>query len=196
MKKPENNQKKIIFIHGGLNTASTDANSESKSWWGNVISIVRTPLGVIVLLILVIDGIISAIAFASNKISLNLPFYILILLIVMIFIIMFIKPELLYDPMYRSEHTVVIKCLGDDTPKEWDKNRCTVEIQNQDNINQLRSITPIIVAGPGGWFFRLKGSDVRPRDTIQLKLMEKQGIKWESTPQDPDIIYGEVAKKF
>jgi len=172
--------------------ASNNSNPESKSWWGNVISIIHTPLGVIVLLILVTDGIVSAIALNSNDISLNLPYYILILLILMIFIVMVFRPELLYDPGYQSEHMIVIKCLGDDTPKEWDKNKCAVEIQNQGKIKRLAGI----IGGPGGWFFRLKGSDVRPRDIIQIKLTEKQGTKWESKPLDLDIIEGTVVKQF
>ncbi len=170
--------------------------------WKLIIEAVKTPLGFFTFVVLVLDGILVITAASTDRISMLAPLVLLGLVIVLVFVIVWIKPEILQFKAITVTLTFCEPCH--DKPAELQKvkpievgldiTECVLEIRDEKG-NVKHSRTPNLTFGPGGWAFRLT-EYVGPNDNIRLELVERNGRKWEVRPFYPDVIDRDAIKIF
>jgi len=168
--------------------------------WASIINSVQTPLGFLVLITLILDGVLLASSATTEKISMLIPAGILVLLILVVMAISWKKPLALYHPKDWPIPNVIMTInlefpinLEDVGNLEFDEERCTLEIHDINN-NIIFKIKPNLTLGGGGWFFQVN-ENMSPTDSIRLELTEVNGRKWMLKPFAPYSIKQRVLVK-
>lgn len=155
--------------------------------WASLINSVKTPLGFLTLIALILDGILLGIAAFTDKLSLWAPLVFLGLLVAGVFAIIWKKPLVLYHPSdwpVQKKNMIINMLFPIDAYKvNLNIQRCTFEVRDLGGKSK-RTGTPNLTFGNGGWSFQLT-EDVEPYDSVRLELVEHSGQRWRVNPFSP-----------
>lgn len=148
--------------------------------WSTVISSVKSPLGFVVLLALIINGLLVGASALTDRVPMWMPLMVLVLIIVMFFVTVWLRPMNLYHPkdlVASGVPEVKFRFPEGVDIVDLDEDKCTMTIKTHEGRKKVDGGTPHLVLGDGGWTLELP-KDVEEGDSVRLMLVEYSGRKW------------------
>jgi hypothetical protein len=174
-------------------------NSNRSENWTTIINSVQTPLGLITLLALILDGSLIGISAFKGEVSLWAPISLLALLIIGVFAVVLINPKAFYHPrdwppqeipMPVNDMSLKVKVHfpAELRPLEFKfvQNSCLLEIHEREGtIKHHRTLD--LIWGQDIWYFFIPMNTLSPNDYIYFDLVEYNGRKWTMTFEPNEI---------
>jgi hypothetical protein len=151
----------------------------------SVIGAVKTPLGFLTLIALVLDtGMLGAAVITEGKAVPGwMPAGLLVLLLILIFAIVMINPLALYHPSeWPPARSVTVSLIfpSESVPSDFNEVDSTLEVRDKQG-HKRRSPPLQLVFGPGGWTMRLD-ENVVDSDSVRVELVDHDGNEWIVRP--------------
>jgi hypothetical protein len=158
-----------------------------------VLNTVQTPLGVIVLALVILDTVLTATAVLTDRISLLVPLAVIVFIVLLVSFIAVKWPWALYHPRDRVVLSVTLLFRKRDPANlsQWiaiepidvdlDVTKCKLDIFDYQGRARI-SRTPSIIVGSGTWYLQLMGTEIGPDDSVSIELVEHNGQMWRIKP--------------
>ncbi len=159
--------------------------------WSSVLNSVRTPLGFLTLVALILDGFLLSAASFTERLPLWAPLALLALLVAAVFAVMIIKPLALYHPndwpkseppVFKPLKRVRLRVRGKPRFSESDDYRAVYTVTGESRDSRPPEKEQNAVRDPP--YLALELENVYPDDVIRVTIVDVNdpGLMWEIPP--------------
>ncbi len=174
---------------GGSNLSPDDTESSTRV---SVIESVKTPLGLFTLVILVTEAIILAGSTIIGADQLWMPFLIIAIVIVLVFVLAIVRPGAVGIEQITPQPAIIVTMMfPENTNVNFDDDCGELSIKPRTGRKKTEIFTPTYNQ-LGGWYHTLP-SKINPEDQIRISLTDTTGKKWRTKPFVPRSISQELA---
>ncbi len=175
---------------GGTNLSPENTKSETRV---SIIDSVKTPLGLFTLVILVTEAIVLAESAIIGAEQLWMPFLIIAIVIVLVFVLAIVRPEAvgLTQKILQPERYVTMM-FPKNTIVDFDDDSGELWVKPRSGKKTMTTFTPTINE-EGGWYHALP-EFVNLTDQIRICVTDTTGQKWRTKTFVPRSIPQELSQ--
>ncbi len=151
----------------------------------------KTPLGFFTLAIVILEGILLAESVTTGQIEPWMPFLLMALVIILVFVLAIIKPETVGVQQITKHPEIIVTMKFPENPNvNFDDDCGELSIKKTGKKKTKETFTPT-ANEEGGWYHSLP-NHVTPGDQIRINLNDTTGTRWRTKPFIPRLISQEL----